>query len=417
MIFSIMSDPCNQGLLPLAEALRQILSTIPPIEASETVPLKRAANRVLSENLAAPFDLPAFSNSAMDGYAFCSDSLPSDHKLTIDGTAWAGKPYTEPLAKGQCVRIFTGAAIPAGCDTVIMQEEVERHEHQITLKRVPRRGENVRPRGSDLGQGDRVLTKGQRLGPAELGLLACLGVSHVRVFQQPRVGFFSTGDELKGLGEILAPGQLYDSNRYSLHGLLSELPVSTHDLGTVPDRLETITELLSTAGRDHDIILSSGGASVGDADLLREALASCGQINLWKIAIKPGKPLIFGKTGNAWLFGLPGNPVSVHVTFCQIIRPALWRLAGAGDYQPLRLQARCANSIAKTPGRMEFQRGRLSYGEDGFLKVTALAGQGSHQLASLSRANCFIILPSESKGAQAGQTVEVEPFEPFMLTP
>ncbi|WP_022948288.1 molybdopterin molybdotransferase MoeA [Methylohalobius crimeensis] len=406
-------DPCRNASLNLEAALDRVLTAIEPMHACEQVPIKGALGRILAESVSAPGDTPPFANSAMDGYAVSASDKASGNAeqetFTVVGSAYAGKPFPDRLAHGQCARIFTGAPVPEGTVAVVMQEEVELAGRSIRLKRHPAAGENIRPAGSDVRGGETVLSRGRLLQPADLGLLATFGIARLPVYQKPRVGYFSNGDELRGLGDSLAPSQIYDSNRYSLHGLLADLPVAATDLGNVPDDLTRLTELLNEAGRNFDLIISSGGASVGEKDLLRQALVRVGEINLWRIAIKPGKPLIFGRVGRAWYFGLPGNPVSAHVTFAQIVRPALWKLAG-GSFRPLRLTARCQNDLVKTSERMEFQRGRLELDARGRLAVTGLAGQGSHQLAELSRANCFILLSAASHGARAGETVQVEPF-------
>ncbi len=403
-------DPCHNSLISLEEALRQILAMLSPLHATEWLPLQQALNRILAEDIAAPFDLPPFTNSAMDGYALSLAGIQAGTRLRVIGKSMAGQPFEGILKKGQCIRIFTGAPLPKGADAVIMQEETLAEDNRITLKNVPAMGENIRPAGGDVKQGERVLDQGKYLDAADLGLLASLGHAWLKVHQRPRVGFFSTGDELRPLDESLPPGTIYESNRYQIQGLLATLPVDATDLGRVPDRLVDVLQCLQEASQNHDVILSSGGASVGEADLLGEALRQVGQLYLWKVAIKPGKPLIFGHLGKAWFFGLPGNPVSVHVTFNQIVRPALWKLAGASSFQPLRIKARCVHDLHKTPGRMEFQRGILRLQENGELVVYSLAGQGSHQLRSLSQANCYIILPAESSGAKSGETVLVEPF-------
>lgn len=403
-------DPCHAGLLSLKAALAQILTAISPLNAWEQVTLKAALGRILAEPVRAPKALPPFPNSAVDGYAVNLSSTIPKEGLSVMGESFAGRPYPNRLDPGQAVRIFTGAVIPEGTTAVIMQEEVTQEGQSLHLKRLPAPGENIRQAGSDVRCGETVLPQGHCLQAADLGLLAALGISQVSVFQKPRVAYFSTGDELRSLDEPLDLGQIYDSNRYSLHGLLAELPVSACDLGTVPDDLGRLTGLLEEAGQNYNLILSSGGASVGEKDLLRQAVARVGQISLWQIAIKPGKPLIFGRAGRAWYFGLPGNPVSVHVSFTQIVRPALWKLAGLAGFKPFRLKARCLNDLAKSPGRLEFMRGRLGLDEQGRLTVIGLVGQESHQLATLSRANCFIVLPAESTAVHAGDCVEVEPF-------
>ncbi len=415
---SSLVDPCQGDLLSLEAALAQILAAISPLDACEQLAIKPALGRILAEPVRAPLDLPPFANSAVDGYAVNLHGVDRDkwlvRGLQVVGESFAGKPYSGRLGAAQAVRIFTGAVLPEGTTMVIMQEEVIREGQAIRLKRLPELGENIRLAGSDVHCGETVLESGHCLKAADLGLLAALGIPQVSVFQQPRIAYFSSGDELCGLDEPLAPGQIHDSNRYSLHGLLAELPVLACDLGTVPDDLAQLTALLKEAGQSFDLILSSGGASVGEADLLRRAVSQVGQITLWRIAIKPGKPLIFGRIGRAWYFGLAGNPVSVHVGFTQIVRPAIWKLAGLTEFKPLRLKALCQNDLSKTRGRLEFQRGQLGLDEHGRLTVTGLAGQGSHQLAALSRANCFIVLPAPSERVRAGESVTVEPFSTWL---
>ncbi len=408
---SFADDPCRGGLLPLETALTQILAAIEPLDADEWLDLRLAAGRILAGDVQAPADLPAFTNAAMDGYAVVTAGLALETPLTLIGRALAGKPFAGTLRPGQCVRIFTGAAVPRGADAVVMQETVRREGNRIHLQHLPQPGENIRPAGGDIRKGERVLRRGDRLAAAHLGLLAALGISTVRVFQRPQVAYFSSGDELAPLGTPLAPGQIYDSNRYSLSGLLHPLPVAPVDLGRQPDDRERLAACLAQAGEQFDVVISTGGASVGEADLLRQALTRVGELHLWRLAVKPGKPLIFGRIRRAWYFGLPGNPVSVHVTFSQIVRPALWRLAGGRPSRPLRLQVPCRNRLHKAAGRLEFQRGRLVLGTDGRWQVEGLAGQGSHQLATLAQANCYIVLPAESTGADPGDMVEVEPFE------
>ncbi|BCX87869.1 molybdopterin molybdotransferase [Methylomarinovum tepidoasis] len=403
------ADPCRSpGLVPLAQALEQILSGIAPLPGDEWVPVHDAGGRILACDLQAPMPLPAFTNAAMDGYAVRAQDRG---RLKVIGTAWAGKAFPGRVEAGTCVRIFTGAPLPEGADAVVMQEQVAREGDTVILSAPVRPGENVRHAGEDLERGAVLLSKGKRLQAADLGLLAAAGVSQVPVCLRPRVGFFSSGDELRPLTETLQPGQIYDSNRYTLEGLLRELPVVACDLGAQPDDLERLGACLRLAAEHTDVLISTGGASVGEADLLRQALIQAGgEIHLWRLALKPGKPLIFGRVGRTWYFGLPGNPVSVHVTFRQLVRPALWRLAGGRPYRTLRLQVPCTHPLKKDPGRLEFQRGRLHYGDDGKLAVTALSRQGSHQLAALSRANCYIVLPADSRGVNAGETVTVEPF-------
>ena len=346
----------------------------------------------------------------MDGYAVRAEDLESKQPLTVIGTAWAGKPYVGALAEGQCVRVMTGAIMPESSDTVVMQEQVELNDHKIRLAAGQKAGQHVRKAGEDLVRGQVALAGGRRLAPADLGLIASLGIGEVNVLRRPRVAFFSNGDELRSIGQTLSPGEVYDSNRYTLHGMLSRAGMALTDLGVVPDDREEICAAFQSATGIADVLITSAGASVGDADFIQEVLDELGEVHFWKIAMKPGRPLAFGRVGDALFFGLPGNPVSVMVTFYQFVLPALRRLAGERRIVPLRLHASTTTALRKRPGRTEFQRGILSQNSNGQLEVGITGGQGSGILSSMSEANCFIVLPAECDGVAAGQTVVVEPF-------
>jgi molybdopterin molybdotransferase len=383
------------------------------VTAVEQLHLRAALGRVLVEAVVANIDVPPFDNSAMDGYAVrsqdCSDTSTS--VLDVIGTSFAGKPYEGKVSQHQCVRIMTGAVLPQGADAVLMQEQVKRNEDQISFPGDHvNAGRNVRYAGEDSRRGDTVLEPGTKLGAAEIGLLASVGVSEVRVSRQLRVAFFSTGDELTAVGSPLKQGQIYDSNRYTLFGLLSKLGVDCYDLGVIPDRREAVRAAFRQAGDMADLILTSGGVSVGEADYVTETLGELGEINFWRMAMKPGKPLAFGRMGNAVFFGLPGNPVSVLVTFYQFVLPAIRKMSGEKQRDPILIQARCVQDLKKAPGRMEFQRGILKREDDGSWSVTSTGMQGSHLLSSMSKSNCFIILPAESGGATSGEAVTVQPF-------
>ncbi|CAK0774857.1 molybdopterin molybdotransferase [Gammaproteobacteria bacterium] len=326
------------------------------------------------------------------------------------GTALAGKPYNGRVGTGECVRIMTGAVIPDGADTVAMQEHVRVEKGSVFVGSRHRCGDHIRRRGDDLTLGKIVLTAGRRLTPADLGLLASLGVCEVKVCRRPRIAFFSTGDELCPLGSPLEKGQIYDSNRYTLFGLLNRLGVEILDLGIVRDRREDLRMAFTSAAQAADAVITSGGVSVGEADFVREVLNNVGQVAFWKIAMKPGKPFAFGRVGTALFFGLPGNPVSVMATFHYFVQPALRRLAGELSKPPLRLRARCLEPLKKHPGRIDFQRGVIETGQAGELVVRSTGNQGSHILSSMSCANCFIILPLESGDVAPDMWVEVEPF-------
>ncbi|HID50382.1 MAG TPA: molybdopterin molybdotransferase MoeA, partial [Chromatiales bacterium] len=368
------------------------------------------------EAVTSPLDVPPHRNSAMDGYAVRAADLPQQDTatLTVIGTAFAGQPFAGEVGPGRCVRIMTGATVPAGADTVVMQEQVQRSGDTVTIGTGHGQGQNVRHPGEDIAAGDTVLQAGQRLGAAELGLLASLGIPRVTVRRPVKVAFFSTGDELRAVGEPLGEGQIYDSNRYTLYGMLKKPGVELVDLGVIPDDRGAIEAAFLAAAEQADAVITSGGVSVGEADYVKETLDRLGEVNFWKIAMKPGKPLAFGRINSALFFGLPGNPVSVMATFYLFVQPALRRLAGEDAAEPLEFRVPCAEPLKKRPGRTDFQRGILEQDADGNLTVRSVGMQASHILSGMSRANCFIILPRESGNVDAGSLVEVLPFEGLM---
>jgi molybdopterin molybdotransferase len=312
---------------------------------------------------------------------------------------------------GECVRIMTGAVLPTGSNAVVMQEHAEVQQERVRIGPGHRCHQNVRDAGEDVKRGATVLRAGTRLRPAELGLLASLGFGELRVRRRPRIAFFSTGDELKSIGEQLGPGDVYDSNRYTLYGMLTRLGAEIIDMGVVSDDRNELRRGFREASEVADAVITSGGVSVGEADFVREILASLGQVSFWKIAMKPGRPLAFGRLGEALFFGLPGNPVSVMVTFYEFVQPALRRMMGELDPTPVSIPVRCVSKLRKRPGRTEFQRGILYRGEDGELLVRSTGQQGSGILTSVSQANCFIVLPDDSTGSSPDDMVEVQPFE------
>jgi molybdopterin molybdotransferase len=398
--------------LTVAQARERIAAGITPLQGRQHLAIRSALGRVLAEEIISPINVPPHNNSAMDGYAVLGDDLPDEGRKTLEliGESFAGSHYEGSVGPGQCVRIMTGAVIPKGTDTVIMQEHVERDGNSVGIGDGHRRGQNVRLVGEDLSSGQVVLTPGRRLTPADLGLLASLGVPEVSVYRRPRVAFFSTGDELRSLGEVLEEGQIYDSNRYTLHGMLTRLGVEVYDLGVIRDRREDTRDAFRRAAAMADVVITSGGVSVGEADFVKETLDEIGEVGFWKIAMKPGRPLAFGTIDQAFFFGLPGNPVSVMATFYLFAQDALRRLSGELVKPPLSLRLPTTTALRKRPGRMEFQRAMLTRGEDGELTVTSTGGQGSGILSSMSRADCFIILPEDSNGAAIGERVEVQPF-------
>jgi molybdopterin molybdotransferase len=399
--------------LTVAEALQRIEDAIQSLSGMETMALRECLGRVLAENIRSTINVPAHTNSAMDGYAVSSSDLPMSgtRELRVVGTAWAGAPFSGAVKPGECARIMTGAMLPADTDTIVMQEQVERDGDVIRIGAGHKPGQHVRQAGEDLAVGEVALFAGIPIGPAQLGLLASLGIEEVIVFQLPRVAIFTTGDELCSLGESLGPGEIYDSNRYTLYGMLARLGIEPVDLGIVHDRRDDVEAAFLRAAARADVVITSGGVSVGEADFVKETLEKLGEVNFWKIAMKPGRPLAFGKIKNAWFFGLPGNPVSVMTTFYQLVQPALRRLMGQPKTSDILFKVPCATRLKKAPGRMEFQRGILERDAAGQLIVRSTGEQGSGILSSMSEANCFIVLPMEAGAVEAGTLVDVQVFE------
>jgi molybdopterin molybdotransferase len=410
-----MLDVCaskSKPLLTIDEALKRLKLAIQPIDHSESVALKQVLGRVLAEPVYSSISIPYDRNSAMDGYAFASAGMTSNSAFSLEcvGTSWAGRPFQGQLQAGQCLRIFTGAVVPDGADSVIMQEQVHIDGDKITFPETTATYQNIREIGEDVKQGDCLLTPGKKLTVADISLLASAGVAQVTVKRCLNIAFFSTGDELVSLEKALSSGKIYDSNRYALQGLLSDVCYSATDMGVIPDDKQILEDQLLAASKNYDVIITTGGASVGEADYVKEILERCGEVNFWKIAIKPGKPLAFGKIGASYFFGLPGNPVAVMTTFQQIVTPALRRLLGESETKTLKIRATCTSTLKKAAGRLEYQRGVLTQNGDGDFFVAASGRQGSNMLGSLSRANCYIVLPSECAGVNVGEQVIVEPF-------
>ena len=414
-----MSNPaknpgCDEqlaGLLSFDEARQRIIDFVQPVTGSERLAIRAAQGRVLDEDVISPLNVPPYANSAMDGYAVVGSDLPvqGDTQLEIIGTSFAGEPFNGEVSAGQCVRIMTGAKMPGGANTVIMQEHVTRNDNHITINSGHRAGQNVRHPGEDIAEGESVLVSGKLIAAAELGLLASLGIAEVNVKRKLRVAFFSTGDELRAVGEILQEGQIYDSNRYTLYGMLHQLGVELIDMGVIPDDKAAIEKAFHDASSMADVIITSGGVSVGEADYVKLTLEKLGQVDFWKIAMKPGKPLAFGKVNNAVFLGLPGNPVSVMATFYLFALPALRRMMGQ-QLQPLLVYRAITNDrIKKHPGRTDFQRAIVT-NNNGQPTVNCTGMQASHILSGMSHANCFVMLPAASGDVEAGSEVDVIPF-------
>ncbi|MBU3693788.1 MAG: molybdopterin molybdotransferase MoeA [Rhodocyclaceae bacterium] len=411
-ILRIRPDDYDPDDMPVERARAFILDRLKPIDRTERLPILQALDRVLAADVTSPMNVPGHDNSAMDGYALRHADLAAGGATTLEviGTAFAGKPYAGRLGPGQCLRIMTGAPIPAGADCVVMQENVLAQDGRATIGPGHRSGQNIRRAGEDLAQGGIALAAGRLLRPADLGLLASLGIGQVDVCRRLRVAIFSTGDELVPVGQTLGDGQIHDSNRYSLHGLLARLGCEVVDLGLVRDDPATLEAALREAAAGADAVITSGGVSVGEADFTREVMARLGTVLFWKIAMKPGRPLAYGEIGSAQFFGLPGNPVSVMVTFYQFVRDALLRMQGRAPEPLPTFAVRCTAPLKKAPGRTEFQRGMLRLEGDEWV-VAPTGEQGSGILSSMSRANCFIVLEQARGRVEAGETVRVQPFE------
>jgi molybdopterin molybdotransferase len=392
------------------EAIRRCLS---PVSGTEPAKIRDALGRLLGEDVVPSFDVPAHDNSAMDGYAVRSSDLGFNQEIILKqiGIAYAGRPFTGTVGSGECVRIMTGAVMPRGADSVVVQEVARTEKDRVVIPPGQKAGQNVRYAGEDLKAGVPVLRAGTLLRPAELGVIASLGIGEVRVKRRLRVAFFSTGDELASIGTPLAQGQVYDSNRYSLHGMLAHLGVEISDLGVVRDDPAALEAAFRKAAAQADAIVTTGGVSVGEADFVKALMAKLGEVLFWKIALRPGRPMAFGRIGEAFLFGLPGNPVAVMVAFYEFVRDALWLLAGrTGEFSIPLLKAVSSGSIRKIPGRTEYQRGIL-YREGAEWKVRTTGQQGSGVLRSMAEANCFIVLEHERGKVEAGEPVSVQLME------
>ena len=409
----------DPNALPVHEAQHIIRECISSLHAVEHVALRSALDRVLAHDIVSPIDVPPHDNSAMDGYALRGAALDATQPVTLKvvATALAGGACDRTVAAGECVRIMTGAAMPAGCDTVVPQELTQAtSDSAVTIPPgVVKTGDNRRLRGEDLAAGKPALKRGKILRPADLGLLASLGIAEVPVQRRLRVAFFSTGDELRSIGEPLDPGCVYDSNRYTLYGMLTRLGCDIIDMGVVRDEPGALEAALTHACENADAIITSGGVSVGDADYTRQLMNRLGEVAFWKIAMRPGRPLAFGKiTSNgksAWLFGLPGNPVAVMVSFYFFAREALLRMMGA-DSAPLPLvRVNASQAIRKKPGRTEYQRGIVSDDANGNRAVRLTGAQGSGILRSMSEANCIIVLSHDQGSVSAGDMVDVVLFD------
>jgi molybdopterin molybdotransferase len=410
----------DPNALPVAQAQEFIARLVPRVSAIESLALRSSLGRVLARDIVSAIDVPSHDNSAMDGFALrgADLDLKSDTVLRVAGTGLAGQSFTGAVPTGHCVRIMTGAVMPEGLDTVVPQEFTQ-SEGDGQAVRIPagavRSGDNRRLRGEDLARGSSALRAGRLLRPADLGLLASLGQAEVPVFRKLRVAFFSTGDELRSIGEPLPDGCVYDSNRYTIWGMLQRLGCEVIDLGVVRDDPAALRAAFSEAAASADAVITSGGVSVGEADHTKKIMAELGDVLFWRIAMRPGRPMAIGRITNrgheAILFGLPGNPVAVMVTFYAFVRDALRAMSGMGDEPQALLRAACSTALRKKPGRTEYQRGIVSRDADGRWQVAITGAQGSGILSSMSAANGMVVLHHAQGNVNAGDEVDVIPFD------
>ena len=404
----------DPNALPVAQAQEFIARLVPRLQAVESVALRSSLGRVLARDIVALANVPAHDNSAMDGYALRGSELAAEGetRLRVAGTGMAGQAFSGDVPAGQCVRIMTGAVMPAGLDTVVPQEFTQADGDAIRFAAgVVRLGDNRRLAGEDLALGSAALAAGRVLQPADLGLLASLGQAEVPVYRRLRVAFFSTGDELRSIGEPLDEGCVYDSNRYTIWAMLQRLGCDVIDLGVVRDQPEALRAAFRQAAASADAVITSGGVSVGEADHTKAVMAELGDVLFWRIAMRPGRPMAIGRIDDAILFGLPGNPVAVMVTFYAFVRNALLTMSGAADAEMPTLRAACSAPLRKKPGRTEYQRGIVSRGTDGRWQVAITGSQGSGILSSMSVANGMVVLHHAQGNVAAGDEVDVIPFD------
>lgn len=415
----LLDDCCATAarLTPLPEALAMIDRALVPVTATERVPLWAALGRVLAEDVTSEVDLPPLPNSAMDGYAVRAADLSPDAEtvLPVTGRQAAGRALEGEAKAGGTVRIFTGAPMPDGLDSVVMQEEVEDlGDGRVRLPAGVSPGVNVRNAGEDVTRGTVVLKAGARLRAQDISMAAAVGRAELTVGRPLKVAVFSTGDELREPGEPLPPGCIYDSNRQAMKAMLAGLPVTVTDLGRLPDVPEEVEKALAAAAPDHDLVMTTGGVSVGEEDHVRQVVEHLGAITMWRLALKPGKPAALGRIGETVFLGLPGNPVATTVTFLLIARPILMRLAGATEIGLRRFQVPADFTYRKKGSRREFVRVRLETGADGRTVARTLTGQGSHMISSVVQAHALAELPEDCSGVTPGDMLDVIPFPDTM---
>lgn len=405
------------GLMPLESALETLHSSVKRVVKTERVTLENALDRILAEDAVSSIMVPGYDNSAMDGYAVRAEDLQQSDTLQQVGASFAGSPFQGVLKAGQCVRIMTGAEMPTGANSVVMQENTSAQDDKITFTGTTEHGDNLRLAGNDISIGDTLLTTGRRLSPVDIGLLASLGLPDVSVYAPLKVGLFSTGDELRLPGQTLERSCLYDSNRFVVAAMLKRLGCEVLNLGIIKDDPDALTQAFEQACQQCDAVISSGGVSVGEADYTKEVLDTLGEINFWKLAIKPGKPFAFGfikrNEKSTAFFGLPGNPVSAAVTFHQLALPCLQIMSGEQTEEPLALSLPVNHPLKKRPGRTDFQRGHIVT-QKGQLTANSSGIQSSGMLTSMTESNCYIVLEQEQGSINSGETVKVIPFDRWL---
>ncbi|MDX1280794.1 bifunctional molybdopterin-guanine dinucleotide biosynthesis adaptor protein MobB/molybdopterin molybdotransferase MoeA [Shewanella colwelliana] len=395
--------------LSVRQGIDSILSFVNPVMEVEQQAIDDSSNRVLASDAISPVDVPQHTNSAMDGYAF-KHSEPMLAQYTIVADVMAGHSYRGNLNDGEAVRIMTGAPVPAGADTVQMKEMAIEDNDTVSFSGSISLGQHVRQAGEDIAKDHTALAAGHRLQAAHQGMLASLGFGTLPVYRKPRVAVFSTGDEVCQPGEPLKPNCIYDSNRFTIKSMVKQLGCEVIDLGIIHDSEDALIDALKGAAAQADVVISSGGVSVGDADFIKLALEKVGQINFWRINMRPGRPLAFGQIGNSLFFGLPGNPVAVMVSFMQFVQPALRKLAGEKDWSPSMVPAIADCTLRSRSGRTEFTRGVYHLGTDGKLHVSSTGAQGSGMLSSMVKGNCLIVIGEQNEQLNPGDTVYIQPF-------
>lgn len=404
-------DTLSPAFLSVEQGREKILSLISPLAETESVAIQECYQRVLAREVFSPINVPAYRNSAMDGYALRSDDLERDSYRVV-AEVLAGSHYPKTVALGEAVKIMTGAPMPLGADTVVMREQATQNSELVSFAGAKiKAGQNVRQAGEDLAQGQAVFSTGQRLLSPEMGMLASLGFAHADVFRSLKVAIFSTGDEVQAPGGDIEPNSIFDSNRFTLTGLLKQLVCQVIDLGIIEDDEAKMMQVLEQAAKQSDVVITSGGVSVGDADFIKSALEKLGHIDFWRINMRPGRPLAFGQIAGKPFFGLPGNPVAVMVSFINFVEPALRKMQGEQGWQPLKVNAIALEDLRSRQGRTGFSRGVYAFNAQGQLTVRTTGKQGSGILRSMSEANCLIEIAPAIDTVKVGESVTIIPLQ------